>query len=496
MCQFDLESTLLNASTCLNFSIHRNHTFFTMNPYSDLFSAQRKHFQEQLKTAPVRTRIQKLRRLRKWILSHQSDIQEALAKDFKKPVHEVDLSEILPVTMEIGDAISHLPSWTRPRRVSTPIAMIGTRSKVHYEPKGVTLILAPWNFPFMLTISPLVSAIAAGCCAVVKPSEVTVHTTALIERMIGELFPEEEVKVITGDHHVAQHLTALPFDHIFFTGSPQVGKKVMAAAAENLASVTLELGGRNPVIVDASANIKDTARKLVWGEFFNAGQSCMSPNYTMIHEKIYDKLVAAIQEAYGKAFAKEQDLSKNPDYSHVVTPRHAERLRTLVRQSIDAGAQILTDPGLGAEAYLPPTILKDVQVAHPIMQEEIFGPVMPILKYKDLDDALHIIHSIEKPLGLYVFARSQKVIKKVLAETSSGNVVINDTTVAFLHPGLPFGGVNFSGIGKAHGYAGFMAFTNEKPVVRQSTLVPSTLLAHAPYKAWKTKLLNLVIRYF
>jgi len=466
-----------------------------MQELSTLFEAQQQYFQSELKTAPISRRIRQLRNLKKWILRHQDDIRAAVAKDFHKPAHEADLSEIMPLILEIKDAMRHLPQWARPRRVSTPLALIGTRSKVHYEPKGVSLILAPWNFPFMLTISPLISALSAGCTAIVKPSEVSVHTTELIEKMVQELYDPREVVVVTGDYTVAQDLTAMPFDHIFFTGSPGVGKKVMTAAAQNLSSVTLELGGRNPVIVDASAAIKDTAKKLVWGEFFNSGQSCMSPNYIMVHESIFDRLqqaiLASLEQALGASPSADQ-----PDYAHVVTARHADRLRDLVRKTIDAGARSLTGDNLGEGSFLPPTILSDVHPDHPIMQDEIFGPVMPLLKYSNLDEALQLIHSIEKPLGLYVFAKKQKVIRKVISETSSGNVVVNDTTIAFSHPELPFGGVNYSGIGKAHGYAGFMAFTNEKPVVRQSILLPSTMLAQAPYKKWKNTILNLVMRYF
>ena len=242
-----------------------------MNPYQELFDSQKTYFHQHLKTSTAGQRIKKLKRLKKWIFAHQEDIRKVLYQDFKKPLHEVDNSEIMPVVMEIKDAISHLHAWMRPKKVPAPIAFIGTKSYIHYEPKGRSLILAPWNFPFMLTISPLVSAIAAGCTAMVKPSEYTPHTTDLMEKMVGELFDQGEVAIVKGDHVVAKALTSLPFDHIFFTGSPEVGKKVMHAAADHLTSVTLELGGRNPLIVDASAKLGDAAKKLIWGKYFNAG---------------------------------------------------------------------------------------------------------------------------------------------------------------------------------------------------------------------------------
>ena len=468
-----------------------------MNPYQELFEKQQVFFKKELQASTARQRIRKLRKLKKWILEHQSDIRLALKKDFQKPKHEVDASEIMPVVHEIKDAITHLHGWMRPKKVPTPMSMIGTRSWVYYEPKGVSLILAPWNFPFMLTVSPLVSAIAAGCTSIIKPSEYTPNTTALLTQMMETLFDEAEIAVVDGDHTVAQALTSHPFDHIFFTGSPEVGKKVMHAAADHLTSVTLELGGRNPLIIDPSANLKDTARKLIWGKYFNAGQSCMSPNYVMVHEKIYDKFQEALVKAYQKAFPEHyQQMDKSPDFSRVIHERHQARLKGLIDDTVAAGAEILIGGDTGPDNYLAPTVLKGVQVDHPIMQEEIFGPIMPLMKYSHLDDCLKIIDSIEKPLGLYVFAKKKSVIDRVIQHTSSGSVLINETTIAFAHPGLPFGGVNHSGIGKAHGHAGFLAFTNEKPVLKQNTILPSTLLIHPPYTNLKNKLINIVMRYF
>jgi aldehyde dehydrogenase (NAD+) len=464
---------------------------------SALLERQRAYFQATLKTASVRSRIQRLKAMRAWVFAHEAEIRAAVQADFHKPAHEADLTEILPVVGELNDAIANLHDWTRPRRVSTPISMIGTRSEVHHEPKGCSLILAPFNFPFMLTVSPLISAVAAGCTAVVKPSEFTPHTTQLIADMIQALFAEDEVACVQGDHTTAQALTALPFDHIFFTGSPEVGKKVMHAAAEHLASVTLELGGRNPVIVDETADLKDAARKLVWGEFMNAGQSCMSPNYIMVHDKVHDKFLGAVMDFMKTGFGDLGDLSQHPNYAHVITQRHQQRLSQLVKDTVAAGATLVTGGQTSPNSnFLAPTILKDVKPEHPVMQQEIFGPIMPILRYHSLDEALRLIQSIERPLGLYIFSRSERHIQRIIRETASGSLMVNETTIAFGHPGLPFGGAGFSGIGKAHGHAGFMAFTNEKPVVRQSRYVPSTLLAFPPYSGWKSKVLRLVIRWF
>lgn len=469
-----------------------------MNRHEEVFGRQQAYFWENLKGSTATQRVAKLRKMKKWVLAHQKDIQAALFQDLHKPAHEADLMEVLPVMAEIKDAIANLHDWMRPRKLPTPMAFIGSRSEVMYEPKGVSLILAPWNFPYMLTIGPLVSAIAAGCTAMVKPSEFAPATSTLIEKMVTDLFPEEEVAVFHGDHTLATALTAMPFDHIFFTGSPEVGKKVMHAAAENLTSVTLELGGRNPVIVDETANISDTARKLVWGKLVNAGQSCMSPNYVLVHEKIYDKLLAQIKSTYSKTYGEAAGhMQDSPYYSRLITPRHQARLQELVGTAVAAGAKVLIGgKGDTATSYLDPTFLTDVELGNPILDQELFGPILPFLKYKSLDDALAIIRKIEKPLALYIFSRSNRNIERIMGSTSSGSLMVNETTVAFGNTEMPFGGVNWSGIGKAHGHAGFLAFTNEKPVMRQNTLLPFTVLAFAPYTKLKSKALNLFMRLF
>jgi aldehyde dehydrogenase (NAD+) len=458
-----------------------------MNRHEEIFARQQAFFWDKLKQSTATERVAKLRKMKKWVLAHQKDIQDALFKDLHKPAHEADVMEIMPVVSEIKDAIANLHEWTRSRRLATPMAFIGSSSEVVYEPKG-----------YMLTIGPLVSAVAAGCTVMIKPSEFAPATSELMQKMMADLFTEDEVAVFIGDHTMATALTSLPFDHIFFTGSPEVGKKVMHAAAEHLTSVTLELGGRNPVIVDETANISDTARKLVWGKLVNSGQSCMSPNYVMVHEKIYDKLVAKIKQTYEKAYGEAAShMQDSKDFSHIISSRHQARLQEMVTTAVASGAKILIGgKGDTEKRYLDPTFLTDVQLGNPILEQELFGPIMPIMKIKDLDEALAIIRKVEKPLGLYIFSRSNKNIARVQNSTSSGCMMINETTVAFGHTEMPFGGVNYSGIGKAHGHAGFLAFTNEKPVMRQNRLFPSTLLAFAPYTKLKNRLLNLVMRLF
>jgi aldehyde dehydrogenase (NAD+) len=469
-----------------------------MNRHEEIFARQQAFFEQKLQGSTATDRVAKLRKMKKWVLTHQKDIQVALKEDLGKPAHEADVMEVLPVMAEIKDAIANLHDWLRPRRLATPMAFIGSSSQVVYEPKGRSLILAPWNFPYMLTIGPLVSAVAAGCTVMIKPSEFAPATSALIQKMVAELFTEDEVAVFLGDHTMAAALTGLPFDHIFFTGSPEVGKKVMHAAAEHLTSVTLELGGRNPVIIDETANITDTARKLVWGKMVNAGQSCMSPNYVLVHEKIHDKLVAKVKEVFEKMYgASAGKMQDSADYSRIITPRHQVRLQGMITDAVAAGAKILIGgKGDSATRYLDPTFLTDVQPGNPILNEELFGPILPFMKVASLDEALAIVRKVEKPLGLYIFSRSEKNIAKVQRSTSSGCMMINETTIAFGHTEMPFGGVNWSGIGKAHGHAGFLAFTNEKPIMRQNTLVPSTLLVWAPYTKIKSRMINLVMRWF
>lgn len=468
-----------------------------MKEYQKVFEAQKAFFQSTVRHTTARERIAKLRRLKSWIFDHQADIRQAVYDDFRKADAEVDLTELKPVLTEISHASSHLKEWMRPKKVKPNLLLLGTRSYILPEPKGVVLILAPWNFPFMLTVGPLVSAIAAGNCAIVKPSELTPHTADLIKNMVGELFDLREVTTFLGDHLVAQALLKLPFDHIFFTGSPEVGKKVMKAAAEHLSSVTLELGGQNPTIVDESADLKDTAEKLVWGKYFNCGQSCMAPNYTFVHERVHDALLEELRKAYARLYPENNGVRENPDFARVVNERHFRRLKKLVERSVKKGAAVAIGGEMAEEErFIAPTVLDDVPLDAPVMQEEIFGPVLPIRRYQQIDEVLEFINNGEKPLALYVFSRNRKNIRRIVNSTSSGTVCINDTTVPFVHPNLPFGGTNYSGIGKAHGYYGFMAFSNEKAVVKQKRGFTSLKLVYPPYTSGVKRIIQWVLKYF
>jgi aldehyde dehydrogenase (NAD+) len=432
-------------------------------------------------------RIEKLRRFERAMFVHHDEICAAMWADYRKPPAEVDLSEIYPVVGELRHARRRLKRWMAPHRVSTPLALLGSRSKIVYQPKGVVLIISPWNFPFNLSLGPLVSAVAAGNCVILKPSEMTPHASACMKRILGELFPENEVAVVEGDSSVAEVLLRKKFDHIFFTGSPRVGRIVMKMAAEHLTSVTLELGGKSPVIVDRSANLDEAARKIAWGKFFNSGQICIAPDYLLVDESIRapftEKLRAAI-EAMGAG-----------SRGVLVNEKHAARIRQLIDDAVSRGAEVVAG-GEIRDRLVPPTILGSVREDASVMQQEIFGPILPMLTYRSIDDALGLIESREHPLVLYVFSRSKPFVRDVIRRTRAGGTVVNDTLIHFYQLNLPFGGVGESGIGKSHGWFGFEAFSNARGILEQPTRLSGIQLMYPPYTKLKQKLIDLTLRYF
>ncbi|MEY4927145.1 MAG: hypothetical protein RI894_1581 [Bacteroidota bacterium] len=463
---------------------------------AQLLELQQEYWQTTVRKTTASQRIDKLNNMRKWIVAHQDDIRKALFDDFRKPEPEVDTFDIKPVLGAIEEVKTHLVSWMTPKNVQGNILYTGTTAQIVYEPKGVALIIAPWNFPFMLALEPLVSAIAAGCCAVVKPSEMTPNTAQLLYKMLTELFDEREVAVRLGDALVSQALLKQPFDHIFFTGSPQIGKHVMRAAAEHLTSVTLELGGMNPVIIDESADIRDTAEKLIWGKFLNCGQSCLSINYVLANNRIYDRLIKELQGALERLYGNPELMQNNPDFARIVNNQHYKRVKKILDNSLDAGAKLVAGGVCNpAENYISPTILKDVPLDAAVFEEEIFGPILPISKYKDIEEVISIINARPKPLAVYIFAKTDRFSNNIIAQTSAGTTCINDTTIQFAHPGLPFGGSNYSGIGKAHGHYGFLAFSNERSVLKQRRGITSFKLVYPPYTQKVKQAIQLVMKY-
>ncbi len=444
----------------------------------------------------ARERTAKLRRLLNWIYQNRPAIQQALYNDFRKPPAETDLTEIYVVISEIKHAIRHLRRWMKPHRVPPTRALLTTRAWIRYEPRGVVLIMSPWNFPFNLSLGPFVSALAAGNAMILKPSEFSPHTSRLIREMITALFPENEAYVFEGDRSVAAALLKKPFDHILFTGSTAVGKIVMKAAAEHLTTVTLELGGKSPVIVDKTADLNDAARKIAWGKYMNMGQTCIAPDYLLVHREVHDEFVALLKEQIQRTYGyTEQERLRSPDYSRVITPRHHQRLTALLHDSLEKGARIEIGGHTSAEErYIDPTVVTGVSPKSALMQEEIFGPILPVIRYDDVCDSLRLIHRLEKPLALYIFSRDKQTIDCIIANTRSGGVCINDVVLHFLHLNLPFGGINNSGHGNAHGFYGFRAFSHERAILKHRRYSPLKLL-YPPYVPWVQKLINLTLKY-
>ena len=433
----------------------------------------------RLRSSTADERIAKIRKLRDAVIAHTEDCYHAAYADFKKPPGEVDLAEILPICVEANDAIRKLKKWMKPTRVWPTLLTGGTRSHVQYVPRGRCLIVGPFNYPINLTLAPLVSAVAAGNTAILKPSELTPHMSALIAKIVGEVFSEDEVAIFQGEADVAQALQELPFDHIFFTGSPAIGKLVMAAAAKNLTSVTLELGGKSPTIVDASANLKLAAKNIMWAKFANSGQTCIAPDHVFVHESVKDQWVDICREELKKAYGNSlTDQQNSPHLAHMVNARHTGRVKALLEDATAHGARSLTGGGMGeSDCFIQPTLLDKVPDAARVMQEEIFGPLLPIIGFTNLDEVIERINAGPKPLALYIYSKTEKNIDAVLTRTVSGGACVNHSLMQFLQGNLPFGGVNNSGIGNAHGHYGFKAFSHERGVVRTQFSIAATLFS-------------------
>jgi aldehyde dehydrogenase (NAD+) len=474
-------------STVLEKSIHAQ--------IDQVFLDQKRSIQK-LRTEPVKNRIERLQKLRKWIHANRRQIHDAMYADFQKPPVEVDAIELFHVLNEIKLAVDNLEAWAKPKKIDAPITMIGTRSFIQYEPRGVCLIISPWNYPFSLAIGPLVSALAAGNSAIIKPSELTSNVSALINKMVDEIFDKNVVHVTEGGPETSQYLLTLAFDHIFFTGSPAIGKIVMKAAAENLTSVTLELGGKSPAIITHSANLKDAAQRTAVAKFVNNGQTCIAPDYVLVDEKIASKFV---QEVIGqtKTLFSENDFQKSGSYCRIVNERHFTRLNELLQDALNSGAKLEFGGSVEQSTrFIHPMILTNVPASSRLMNEEIFGPILPIVTYRTLDEALNFINEKPKALALYVFSTQRKIQQKILKETSAGAVCINDAGIHFLHHSLPFGGVNNSGIGKSHGHYGFIAFSNEKPVLKQKSGLTSVRAFYPPYTSFSKKLMDWFLKLF
>lgn len=447
-----------------------------MNIIEQKFYDSKAFFNTQ-QTKDISFRKEQLKKLSKAIKSYESDILEALYTDLGKNKVEAYATEIGITLKSIKNARKELKNWTKTKNVDTPLYLFPTKSYIKKEPYGTVLIIAPFNYPFQLVFEPLIGAIAAGNTAIIKPSELTPNVARVIKRLINETFDANYIEVIEGGIEETQTLIHLPFDYVFFTGSENVGKIVYQAASENLVPVTLEMGGKSPVIVDETANIKVASERICFGKFTNAGQTCVAPDYILVHESVKDDLITALSKTLREFYG--QNIQQSPDYGRIVNLKHYHRLTSLLnsaQMNIVFGGHSDED-----ERYIEPTLLDHVTNDSAIMQEEIFGPILPILTYQSLDEAIAFIHQRPKPLSLYLFSEDENATQRVINELSFGGGAINDTLMHLANPKLPFGGVGASGMGRYHGKYSFDTFTHEKSYIFKSTRLESGVHL-PPYK--------------
>ncbi len=424
-----------------------------------LLDSQRAFFSSG-QTKKVSFRVEKLKTLRKAIVENEERISDALKKDLNKSAYESYMTEIGLILNEIRHVIKNIKSWVKPVKVKTPLIHLLSTSYVYPEPYGITLIISPWNFPFQLALAPLIGSIAAGNCAVLKPSRYSPNTTAIIAEIIAKHFEKKYISVVKGDEETSKALLAERFDYIFFTGSVNVAKLLMEAAAKHLTPLTLELGGKSPCIVDREVNIDLAAKRIVSGKFINAGQTCIAPDYLMVHKAVKGELLDHIQK-YIIQFYRPQPQS-SPDYPRIINDRHFERLTRFL-----SNGDILFGGKTDRESlYISPTLLDNITWQDPVMQEEIFGPFLPVMDYENLSEVVSAVNAHPKPLALYFFSNNKKHQKQILEEISFGGGCINDTLLHFSNPYLPFGGVENSGMGSYHGKAGFDTFSHRKSILK------------------------------
>ena len=432
------------------------------------------------RTRPMAWRKQQLKRLRALLKENEQALADALHGDLRKSYFEAWSSEINFTVNEIDHSLAHLDEWARPQSVDTPIAYQPASSEIRKEPLGVTLIIAPWNYPVQLMLAPLAAAISAGNCAVLKPSEVAQHTATLLTKLIPQYLDGDAFRVVEGGVPETTALLEERWDHIFFTGSTTVGRIVMLAAAKHLTPVTLELGGKSPCIVAADAPMKVAARRILWGKVWNAGQTCVAPDYILVERGAEAKLLAAMKKTLAEFYPGETKAS--PDYARIISDRHFDRLVGLLEdQTVALGGD--TDR---EQRYIEPTVVTGVDLQSPLMQEEIFGPILPIVPYDSLQEAIDFVNDREKPLALYVFTKKKKTAEAILQNTSSGGAAVNVSVLHLGVPDLPFGGVGPSGMGAYHGQAGFDCFSHTKSVFTKSALIDPPVL-YPPYSELKKR---------
>ena len=452
----------------------------------NIINAQKEFFNTG-KTKEVNFRLTNLKKLKQLILTCQNRLNEALWADLHKPKFEAYAGEVGFVLQEINIQIRGIRKWSKPKRVRSPLLHFISSSFIYPEPYGRVLIFSPWNFPFQLAFTPLVGAMSAGNCIMLKPSQHTPNTSSVMEEIIGQNFNSDYIAFFRGGRDINHALLEEKYDYIFFTGSPRVGKTIMETASRNLTPVSLELGGKNPCIVHADAPIKMAAKRFTWGKFFNAGQSCIAPDYLLIHKEIKDQFLDQVIQNIQRFYGDDPKLSN--DFLRIVNRSNTERLQEMM-----ASGRILTGGNVSLEEnYIAPTIIDNVLPDDPIMQNEVFGPVLPVLSYSNIDEAIDIITRKPKPLTFYLFTTNRALQKRLLKQISFGCASLNETVKHYINPNLPFGGVGESGMGRYHGKKSFETFTNYKSVLRKTTLFDFPI-RYPPYTNRKLSLIKRLIR--
>ncbi|MBC3759678.1 aldehyde dehydrogenase [Hyunsoonleella sp. SJ7] len=457
-----------------------------MDTIQNIVDAQRQCFRSQ-KTKNISCRLSLLRDLKTELLNREKQIYEALYADFKKSEFETYLSELGLVVSELDLAIKKLKKWARPKRVSSSLLTFPSRDYIYKEPYGTVLIIAPWNYPFLLAIEPFIMAIAAGNTVVLKPSELTTNTSTLISEIIGKVFPPEIAICVEGGVETSTELLAQKWDYIFFTGSPKVGKIVAKAAALHLIPTTLELGGKTPCIIDGTVDLKLVARRIVWGKLLNGGQTCIAPDYVIVKSSTKDTLIEVLKNEIIRRYGI--NPQKSIDFPRIINSRNLNRLKELIAQeTVIFGGEIDA-----TDSYIGPTLIDNPGLKSPIMTEEIFGPILPILTYETKKDIEEIIWNLERPLAFYIFSKNKDFVAETIEKFNFGGGAINDTMVHFGNPNLPFGGIGNSGMGKYHGKHGFDTFSHEKSILKRGTWLDMPF-RYPPYSS-KLNFLKKVFKY-
>jgi aldehyde dehydrogenase (NAD+) len=445
-----------------------------MHDYNKLLEAQHRLFSTG-KTRNIAFRTRQLHRLKDVIVKYEKEILYALKLDLNKSSFEGYETEIGIVLDEIKFTLKRLKSWSRPRQIKTPLVHFPSTSHIYSEPYGSVLIMSPWNYPFQLAIAPLIGSIAAGNCSVIKPSEYAIYTSLVMKKMLKETFPSSYVSVIEGDKTASQALLEEPFDYIFFTGSINIGKLVMKSAAKHLTPVTLELGGKSPCIVDETADIQLAAKRIIWGKYINSGQTCVAPDYLLVHHSIKEKLISAMEKYISKFYGNSPE--NNPDYPKMINQIHFDRMMDLMKDG-----RIISGGEYNKNTHqIAPVIMDEVSWESPVMQDEIFGPLLPVLEYKELSEVITQVNAHSKPLALYFFTTNKGNKNRIIKNIPFGGGCINDTIIHLANPHLPFGGVGNSGMGQYHGMNSFLTFSHQKSIIRKSNMVDIPL-RYPPFK--------------